>query len=1179
MSGPERSEHSPSQVSVAGRIDSACEEFERAWKSGESPCIEDVLAQHPPEERPRLLAELLEIEFDFRQRADVFVRLEDYCYRFPDQAQQVEAIYRRCIKTPRLGDYELLEEIGRGGMGVVYKARQIYLNQVVAIKVLPKRYLDDVQAVARFRREMQSIGSMEHPNIVRAYNAGEARGVHFLVMEYVDGIDLQQLVGDVDGRPLPLGVGAACEAIRQAALGLQHAHQQFVVHRDVKPANLVVTREGVVKLLDLGLAKFHAERRPSDSPSGDLTRAGATVGTVDFMAPEQWEGSSAVDVRSDIYSLGCTLFFLLTGQPPYGGPAYDTNRKKLMAHVVAPIPSLVDYRPDCPVEVDQILARMMAKEPGGRFSNPGEVAAALEEFADPQELTEEVAMRRDTVGRAGPSGSKTKNLGTDTAKKLSSSAARKKSFSRRKLARPWHRRPAVLASLALATVLSIGLIVWASNRSAKHGPQPPTPAPPGPAQPTIAGLAQIQADLTLLPGLNGQWWFDEMPWLTPFVRQSLSEALGSSDDPAALLSNNPSEYFDPNVAEVQKWLWKAVSGSRRPLTENQSRLLDELKNLSDSNLDDDKLAGLLAENLQRFVDQHPAKWPAVDRHMLALLQHRLAMLNNDRTLAETAKKSYDEALAQYAEPDRGDPQLRLLCLADSALLCSRVLGNYKEAKLRFDEVLAQADLPLLLRVETLVVCGAEASARAMTSGDYEDHRFVQAKTALESSEAGKRSHPLAAYIGERYAWSLMDQWKVEDAAKQFSEAYNIRLTNKREKNPYAAIYVFHNRHGIAMTARYRGNIDSARRIYKSLVEEEKAALDEAEHQPARPGLQRYLRDLRERWSNSMERWADCELYGGAASGMPVHLAQAGELYEKAAAATAEGGTGAVFACKRAIVLALRGKTDEAQKVLAALDKAKKDILGSDRERAALARQVADAVIVLKEKGLAEGQKSLRAFLDQFRLNPTYSDSSRRETLELQLFCAELLLSTELESGDAKSAPLDLKYLDALLATFNGRKDTRPFLRRYYELAIRACDRSELVQVAHYLLESRTVGQQQSLRSNQVTLLLFNFTPNDNFAIFFPQDGRSGKRIPLELTRQQIKEAAARGKPLHLNDELVQLVKEELRSGRSIEVSWSDAMSRPSEDENALSDSEWPFNDQLDLASLKKSPQHEKSGSP
>ena len=185
-------------------------------------------------------------------------------------------------------------------------------------------------------------------------------------------------------------------------------------------------------------------------------------------------------------------------------------------------------------------------------------------------------------------------------------------------------------------------------------------------------------------------------------------------------------------------------------------------------------------------------------------------------------------------------------------------------------------------------------------------------------------------------------------------------------------------------------------------------------------------------------------------------------------------------------------------------------------------------------------------------------------MELQLFAAELLLASDLES-EPKLAARDLKYLDALLAVFKGRRDIRPFLRRYYELAIRACNKSDLVQIAHYLIESR-MDERKGTLDSKATLVLFSFTPKDNFAIFLPQDGRAGKRIALDITRDQIKKA--KGKSLHLNDDLVASIKAEIEAGRRVEVFWDDTASRPSEDPDALSDRDWPFDSQLDLAKLR-----------
>jgi serine/threonine protein kinase len=213
----------------------------------------------------------------------------------------------------RLRDYELFEPLARGGMGTVYRARHLRLNRQVALKVLPGRLLKDPVVVARFEREMQAVGSLRHPAIVQATDGGEAEGVHFLVMELIDGCDanaLIQLLG-------PLPVADACEIVRRAAIGMAYVHEQGTIHRDLKPSNLMVTRTGEVKVLDLGLARVVGEQLAED----ELTTIGQLMGTLDYMAPEQIENSHAVDERTDVYSLGATLYKLLAGRTPHTSEA------------------------------------------------------------------------------------------------------------------------------------------------------------------------------------------------------------------------------------------------------------------------------------------------------------------------------------------------------------------------------------------------------------------------------------------------------------------------------------------------------------------------------------------------------------------------------------------------------------------------------------------------------------------------------------------------------------------------------------------------------------------------------------------------------------------------------------------------------------------------------------------
>ncbi|HET6884152.1 MAG TPA: SUMF1/EgtB/PvdO family nonheme iron enzyme [Pirellulales bacterium] len=277
----------------------------------------------------------------------------------------------------RIRDYELLEKLGEGGMGAVYKALHVKLKRPVAIKILPRERLLDPQAVARFNREMEAVGQLIHPNIVLAHDAGEADGQHYLVMELVEGMDLTQLVARLG----PLPIADACELVRQAALGLAHAHRFGLVHRDIKPSNLILTSAGQTKILDLGLALLN-----SAQPSGELTGACQVMGTADYMAPEQAADSHAVDIRADIYSLGCTLYKLLTGEPPFTGPQYKTALSKLMAHQQTVPPAVYQVRGGVPAALSNLVGRTLAKSPSERHAMPEDLAAALKPFCKASNL-------------------------------------------------------------------------------------------------------------------------------------------------------------------------------------------------------------------------------------------------------------------------------------------------------------------------------------------------------------------------------------------------------------------------------------------------------------------------------------------------------------------------------------------------------------------------------------------------------------------------------------------------------------------------------------------------------------------------------------------------------------------------------------------------------------------------
>ncbi len=287
-------------------------------------------------------------------------------------------------KTTELfvGPFVVLDKLGEGGMGKVFKARDVRTGRIAALKVIRPHLLANPVVRGRYEREVRAALALRHPNIAAAYEAGDIGGKVYLALEFVDGIDLARLVRTYGVLPVP----EACEYLRQAALGLSHAHARGFVHRDIKPGNIVVagerhhpdaTEPAVVKLLDMGLVRNVGldDDGPSDT---DLTRAGTVVGTPDYMAPEQAKNSSLADHRADLYALGGAFYFLLTGKPPFpvGSPI-----EKILKHQIDPPPPLQAVRPDVPDELARVVSRLMAKRPDDRPDSADEVAELLKPLA------------------------------------------------------------------------------------------------------------------------------------------------------------------------------------------------------------------------------------------------------------------------------------------------------------------------------------------------------------------------------------------------------------------------------------------------------------------------------------------------------------------------------------------------------------------------------------------------------------------------------------------------------------------------------------------------------------------------------------------------------------------------------------------------------------------------------
>jgi eukaryotic-like serine/threonine-protein kinase len=460
-------------------------------------------------------------------------QLQELVARVPGQADGTvlaNAILRRGWLTPyqvrelvdgrvedlALGEYVLLDVLGQGGMARVFKARHRRLNRLCALKVILPGRLQEPSQLARFHREAAAAALLDHPNIVRVYDAGECRGVPYLALEFIDGTDLARAIQ----RAAPLPAAAVCEWVREAALGLQHAHDHGLVHRDLKPSNLMLTRAGVVKILDLGLVQL-APVIPGGAVPDKLTTSGSFLGTAAYLAPEQALDPKGVDIRADLYSLGCTLFHLLTGQVPFPG---DNLAATLLAHQQTVPPWVAVLRPDLPPDLSALVYRLLAKNPADRYQTPDQLARALTPFARGATVPPGVFAGTAPGSPADPEDPLTTALRPSDHQHLFPTVPMESASTLRLPSPPGlQRRPgrrvgmvavgAVVCGLALAAVILLfrkpfdraeppppdGGASPGANQGTGPGPGPVEIKPPGPALPAREFTNSVGMKLVLIP--------------------------------------------------------------------------------------------------------------------------------------------------------------------------------------------------------------------------------------------------------------------------------------------------------------------------------------------------------------------------------------------------------------------------------------------------------------------------------------------------------------------------------------------------------------------------------------------------------------------------------------------------------------------------------------------------------
>ncbi|MDR2441626.1 MAG: serine/threonine protein kinase [Planctomycetaceae bacterium] len=1167
------------ELPIDEQIDFLADQFEQSWTDQSILRLESRITAIPETIRHTILTELLAMDIELRFKNGLPANLDPYKKTFPQYCAEIESAYQNVMASRQLGEYEFYERIGQGGMGMVYRARHRLLDRIAAVKLLRNNVLENSGSTERFLREIRLNGQLLHPNIIKTEYAGKEKDRYYLAMEFIEGENIRQIIERHGSLALPI----ACEIICQAASGLQYASERNIIHRDIKPGNIMISRNGIVKILDFGLGKFITFNHPELDYS--LTTMGSTMGSVDYIAPEQWEDAASVKIQADIYSLGCLFFFLLTGHAPYESPQLNRDQR-MIAHIKGDIPSLAPLCENIPPKIENCYKKMLAPNPQNRFAEPAEIIEIFEPFTVKGTLQSIL------------------NLNVFSPIEEESTTLSARSLPNRRLLGTMLIK--YLPRTVLMILIGYGIYFAGTMKSSRHNETTKIPnsetlnltqidnhSPSySISSPIILPIfpTETLAETLQFIGYSGHWWFEEIPWYLPFIRET------------AALSAENKNFFLKN-----KNISKQFISSFIPKQESAKRLLDFLVTVGVPQVQNQTEFESLVNN---YLSETTAETniPASVLHTQAVLLHQLAIQNNNPEYGQQARERYAQAIEGYnkntaerpktsekSEKSKTSEKSEKSKTSEKSEI-SRLLGNlcrFDAAHLNWwfdnnadnfyqqvnkikttneDDTVFRAELP------------AASAERFMEEGQNRDDFFNNAFELIEKISCNNISHPMLEKLHYRFATALMRQWRLTAAEPHWNKVQELAAQTaiNTGTDPQIARLCEETteaRLNLAISARYFGDLNSARFRYRDLIGNIQDVLTYLDT----PAEEEKLR-LTQKLAEAMEQLADCTLFTPTHFGNhPIpnsqfFVTEAESWYTQAREITSDPQMKFVLQCKLALLRLNLGNLsiEEHQKIryeiqnnytqLSADNPADNPANNPVYHRAAEYYQTIDVLFGSEKTDVDTKINRIKNGLDNNRLNSNMVSRYAGERLDLQLFCIHYLLKIEQQNNNEFIQQDIERYLDPiLLQHLVSETRMRPFLLPYYDLAVNCRKDHDLFQT---VLTIRTARCQRYSGVLPKSLLVFYFPigSENGFAVFLLPEQQESKRFDLGFNRQQVIEAAEKHQTLLLPDELVSAVKHQWAQSIPVDISWDDSVCWSSTQiKKRLSNTQWVFDKQLPAA--------------